>query len=228
MTPNPKFPWACCLLLAATLVVHAYAWANGWAETDLAWTFTARLEEPLALLWPVAHTSPVHLWGNVTLLLAAGVPLERKVGALRATAAFVAGTHLGLLAHAALPGDAPLLGASAGLAALVAYNLAVGWDRPWQSRTGRPLLWPSHVFWLWVSFEIVALLVAVGPAQLAYGAGAHLGGAAAGVVACGVWHGRWPAAAGSTRPLRTVGLADVPAGAVASQPSGTLVATTPR
>ena len=119
-----------------------------------------------ALAWPWAHADWEHLSVNLTVLLLAGPQLEA--------------------------GSVPVVGASASVYALVAYNLVVGWDRPFESRTGRALAWPRHLLAALIIFETLRFLVSVSAGSGPSGAPAHLGGLAAGVVACGLLERRWP------------------------------------
>jgi hypothetical protein len=154
-------------------------------------------------LWWLAHASPSHLAVNLTVLWYVTPQLERLVGPTRTVLVVVAGILGGAGAHTLLQGEgAPLIGASSVVAALAAYNLVIGWDRPLENRRGRAVLWPSHIFHGVMMLELVRTLAELARAGRPSGAAAHLGGLAAGVVLCGVLHGRWPSRPGSRTSLR--------------------------
>jgi hypothetical protein len=96
--------------------------------------------------------------------------------------------------------------------ALAAYNLVVGWHCPLETRTGRQVLWPSHLFHAALAAEVIRLLAELATGAVPTGAAAHVGGLAAGVLLCGGLHGRWPARPASRRPLRTRPLPGIPLG----------------
>lgn len=204
-TPPPARrgrPWLSVGLLAALGVVaaatlgpepvrdpHALAWA--WGDGP----------SPALALWWLAHDGGWHLAGNLLALLLFAPALERYVGTGRVAIAVVLGNALGLLAHVGLNvTDRPLLGASATVSALVAYNLVVGWHCPFETRRGgRRRLWPAALFHGLLGVEVARWMVETAAQRPPSGAAAHLGGLAAGVLVCGVLHRRWPAGPAARR-----------------------------
>jgi hypothetical protein len=153
---------------------------------------------PGTWLWWLAHDSLGHLATNVALLWWVGPQLERHVGAGRVALAATGGAVGGAVAHVGVHGaDVPILGLSTIVSALLAYNLVIGWHRPFEDRRGRAVLWPSTVFHTLVGVEVVRLLVQLVTQGPPTAAAAHLGGGLAGLLACGLLHGRWPGAPGT-------------------------------
>jgi membrane associated rhomboid family serine protease len=166
--------------------------------------------EPSALsgagsaLWWLTHGSFGHLVTNLTVLWWVAPPLERHVGSLRLGLGVGAGILGGALVHVLVHGTAlSVLGASSVVAALAAYNLVVGWHRPLEDRRGRAVLWPSHLFHSVVVIEVVRTLGGLGTGAVPTGAAAHLGGLLAGVMVCGLLHGRWPSRPASRAPVES-------------------------
>jgi membrane associated rhomboid family serine protease len=154
--------------------------------------------------WWAAHGSLTHLLGNLAILWWVAPPLERHVGALRTGLAAGAGMLGGLAAHVGVHGsDVAILGSSSVVAALAAYNLVVGWHCPLETRSGRAVVWPSHLFHGVLAVETVRMLAELATGAMPTGAAAHLGGLVAGVVVCGALHGRWPSRPASRTPLRS-------------------------
>jgi membrane associated rhomboid family serine protease len=144
------------------------------------------------LTWWLAHDGVVHLGGNLALLVLFAPAFERYVGTRRVVATMLAGNVLGLLAHLAVHPTRPLLGASAGLYAIAAYSLVVGWHCPFESRRGQLRVWPSQVLTGLLAWEVLRWGVDIAASRPPSGAAAHLGGLAAGVLVCGVVHRRLP------------------------------------
>jgi membrane associated rhomboid family serine protease len=188
-------PWTTLSLAAGFLAVATVTLTADapTAPEAFAYSYAHGLAPTLASWW-LAHADGWHLVANV-LVLALFVPtLERFVGPLRTAAAFLAGNLLGAGAHFALNlTDRPLLGASAGLYALVAYSLVVGWHCPYRLRVGAWTLWPATVFYGLLALEVVRWAVGIATGTPS-GAAAHLGGVGAGVLASGLAHRRWPGA----------------------------------
>jgi membrane associated rhomboid family serine protease len=144
------------------------------------------------LSWWLAHDGVAHLGGNLALLVLFAPAFERYVGTRQVVATMLAGNVLGLLAHLAVHPTRPLLGASAGLYAIAAYSLVVGWHCPFESRRGQVRVWPSQVLTGLLAWEVLRGAVDIAASRPPSGAAAHLGGLAAGVVVCGVVHRRLP------------------------------------
>jgi membrane associated rhomboid family serine protease len=170
------------LTLGREPVVDAEALAVG-MDARLGWRL---------LTWWLAHDGVVHLGGNLALLLLFAPAFERYVGTRRVVLTLLAGNALGLAAHVALHPTRPLLGASAGLYAVAAYSLVVGWHCPFESQRGQVRLWPSQVLTALLVWEILRWGVDVAASRPPSGAAAHLGGLAAGILVCGVVHRRLP------------------------------------
>lgn len=151
--------------------------------------------------WWLAHGGIGHLLANLLVLAAFGPALERHVGGVRVAVALAAGNGVGLVAHLLVHPDRPLLGASAGIYALVAYSLVVGWHCPFEARHGGRRLWPATVFHGVVVMEVARWGMEVAASRPPGSAVAHLGGVAGGVLVCGLLHDRWPAAPGTRRAL---------------------------
>jgi membrane associated rhomboid family serine protease len=168
---------------------------------------------PSLATWWLAHASVGHLLANLALLWWVAPGLERHVGPLRTSLAAVGGAAGGLVLHLAAHGaSVAIIGSSSAVAALAAYNLVIGWHCPLETRAGRPVLWPSHLFHAAVAVEVIRTLAELATGAVPTGAAAHLGGFAAGVLLCGGLHGRWPARPASRRPLRTRPLVRIPVG----------------
>jgi membrane associated rhomboid family serine protease len=167
------------------------------------------------LLWWLAHGSFGHLLANLTVLCCVGPALERLVGTRRTVATVAAGVATGAVAHTVVHAGVPLLGASSVVAALAAYNLVVGWHRPIEDRRGRAVLWPSQLFHAVVVVEVVRVLSELATGAVPTGAAAHLGGLAAGVLVCGLRHGRWPSRPASRQPVRWPTPTSAPSGRTA-------------
>ena len=188
----PLVTLAMAVTSVAVFVADVPVEAVQWTRSD-AWSFTA-------LTYAFAHTDGLHLLANLSILGLVGFGLERHVGSPRVAVVAVAGLLSGAAGHALVSGF-PLAGMSAGVYALVAYHLVYGWHCPFVSqRTGRPVLWPSHLFYLLLAGE-AWLMVATLVHPLPWGAGAHLAGLAVGIAACGVFDRRWPGAFGSRRAV---------------------------
>jgi membrane associated rhomboid family serine protease len=197
-----KRPWLSLTLLAALGAVAAATLGSDPISdpAELAWAWGDGLSPELALWW-LAHDGGLHLAANAVGLALFAPALERYVGPIRLAVAVLGGNLLGLVAHAGLNlTDRPLLGASATVYAVIAYSLVVGWHCPFETRRG-PLrrVWPAQVFHGLLAFEVVRWASQVAAQRPPGGAAAHLGGIAAGVVACGLLHRRWPAGAGTRR-----------------------------
>jgi membrane associated rhomboid family serine protease len=170
------------------------------------------------LLWWLAHGSLGHLLTNLTVLWCVGPALERLVGTRASLTTVAVGIATGAAAHTVVHGaGVPLLGSSSVVAALAAYNLVVGWHRPLEDRRGRAVLWPSHLFHAVVLVEVVRVLSELATAAVPTGAAAHLGGVAAGVLLCGLRHGRWPSRPDSRQPVRWRPRSSSPSGRAAGR-----------
>lgn len=159
----------------------AYAGAQGWS-----WR---------AVVWMFVHADLLHLGGNLAVLCLLAPEVERYRGSVGLLVALVAG-HLGALAmHLLTHGSAvPIYGASGAAFAVIGYTATVSWhlgaDAPgrwsWALRPGTLL---SVLAAVEAGRWVVGVL-----AGAASGAAAHLGALAAGVLAAGLVHRRWPAA----------------------------------
>jgi membrane associated rhomboid family serine protease len=170
------------LTLGGDPLVHAETLAVG-MDGALGWRLVT---------WWLAHDGIVHLGGNLALLLLFAPAFERYVGTRRVVLTLLAGNAVGLATHVAIHPTRPLLGASAGLYAVAAYSLVVGWHCPFESRRGEVRVWPSQVLTGLLVWEILRWAVDVAASRPPSGAAAHLGGLAAGVLVCGVVHRRLP------------------------------------
>jgi membrane associated rhomboid family serine protease/ribosomal protein L37AE/L43A len=126
------------------------------------------------------HSGLVHLFGNAYFLAVFGDNVEEAAGRGRFLAMALVGAAAGALVHALLDprGDVPLIGASAGISAILVYYVfrfpgaRIGW-----------LAW-SLPAWgygaIWIVFQFLGVLrQAAGLTRVS--AFAHLGGAAVGV-----------------------------------------------
>jgi membrane associated rhomboid family serine protease len=153
---------------------------------------------PGTWLWWLAHGSLGHLATNVALLWWVGPQLERHVGAGHVALAATGGAVGGAVAHVVVHGaDVPILGLSTIVSALLAYNLVIGWHRPFEDRRGRAVFWPSTLFHVLLGVEVIRVLAELATQGPPTAAAAHLGGGLAGVLVCGLLHGRWPGAPGT-------------------------------
>ncbi len=152
------------------------------------------------------HGGFAHLLGNLAVLLLVGDDLEERFGRLRLALLLVAATLLGALFHTlvAPSSTSPCIGASGGIAGLMAaYTCA--WPRrqivirrPWMLPSLRWRLfgsgwrdfvvlvpaWTCFALWLLLQFVLLAWQFA-GLGSIS--AGAHLGGAVAGLLAHAWW-----------------------------------------
>jgi membrane associated rhomboid family serine protease len=186
---------AIVIVASFTLAPHALV-----APGDLAWTWGTPVW-PNLLFWWVTHVGWVHAAGNLVVLLLFAPALERYVGTWRMLVAVIGGNVVGILGHVALSGPRlALLGASGAVYAVVVYSLVVGWHCPFEFQRPRPwLLWPATLFHGLVLVEGLRWGVQVAAGYPAGSAGVHLGGIAAGVLASGLLHHRWPGGPASRR-----------------------------
>jgi membrane associated rhomboid family serine protease len=200
--PARQALWATGALLMAIAVMGAITLAPQAmvSSEDMAWRWGDPLWPGLVLCW-FTHAGWVHVGTNLAVLVLFAPALERYVGPWRMIVAIVAGNALGLLAHMASAGfHVPILGASAAIYAIVTYSLVAGWHCPFVfSRPRVWRLWPTAVFHTLLAVEGLRWGVQIAGGHAPTSAGIHLGGIAAGVLAAGLLHRRWPGGLASHR-----------------------------
>ena len=201
-TPARRALWTTGAFLMAIAVMGAITLAPQAMvpAEEMAWAWGKPLWPTLVLCW-FTHAGWVHVGTNLAVLVLFAPALERYVGPWRMIVAIVAGNVLGLLAHMASAGlHVPILGASAAIYAIVTYSLVAGWHCPFEfSRPRVWRLWPAAVFHTLLVVEGLRWGAQIAGGRPPTSAAAHLGGIAAGVLAAGLLHRRWPGGLASQR-----------------------------
>jgi membrane associated rhomboid family serine protease/Zn-finger nucleic acid-binding protein len=186
---RPVVTWTAC---AALLVAFALEKAGLFTADDAGfvpadWTRAGGLTVLSAFFF---HVDWGHLLGNVWFLYTFGDDVEAQLGRRRYLALLLAGVLFGAIGHAA--GDAdrttPLVGASAGISAVLAFY---GLQYPLRTLVAAYARIPVRIpalgyLVLWIILQLAgAMLQREG--RTAVSAFAHLGGVLAGTIAWALW-----------------------------------------
>ena len=186
---RPVVTWATC---AALVVAFALERAGLFTAADAGfvpadWTRAGGLTLLSAFFF---HVDWGHLLGNVWFLYTFGDDVEAQVGRRKFVALLLAGVVLGAIVHAAGDSDrtTPLVGASAGISAVLAFY---GLQYPLRTLVAAYARIPVRIpavgyLALWIMLQFAgAMLQREG--RTAVSAFAHLGGVVAGTIAWAFW-----------------------------------------
>jgi membrane associated rhomboid family serine protease len=187
---RPVVTWSVC---GALLVVFALEKAGLFTADDAGfvpanWARAGGLTVLSAFFF---HVDWGHLLGNAWFLFTFGDDVEDRIGRRRFVALLLAGTLFGAIGHAL--GDAesatPLVGASAGISAVLAFYGLQFPQRTLMAPLGIPMRVPALGYLaIWIMLQLFgAMLQREG--LTAVSAFAHLGGVLAGTIAWAKWHG---------------------------------------
>lgn len=183
MTPQPRQPYV-TLLLVALNILAAYVLA---LRPEVLETLGFDARHP-SILGAVAslflHQNLFHLLGNMVFLAAVGPSVESSSGVWRLLVVYFVGGLTGVFAHWLFarndPNAAPLVGASACVAACIAYYNLRFFDLhvALAPKVGASIL---AITLVWVGLQVIGGLVRIGNApSVAYWA--HIGGFAVGLL----------------------------------------------
>ncbi|MFI5401766.1 MAG: rhomboid family intramembrane serine protease [Planctomycetota bacterium] len=193
-SPHVRRAYVTVGLAVAFLAVHVLATAVGLPGVIGEWGFIPdQMGRHAGATWITSfflHAGLLHLFSNAYFLIAFGDNVEEDLGAARYLVLVFLGAVAGCLLHAAIDprGDIPLVGASAGISAVLFYyafrfpSAQIGWA--WRLFL-IPMWWfrmtAKTAFVLWLVLQLVLAYFQV-KGQTNVSALGHLGGVLAGVL----------------------------------------------
>jgi membrane associated rhomboid family serine protease len=191
-------PWATWLLSAAIICASLLAFSNLREVVQRFGLIPAEATRLGGLTFVTSfflHAGIIHLAGNMYFLLAFGHAVENFLRRLRYLALIASAAFIGDLAHIALDphSQTPCIGSSGGIAGVITFyalnfpRMRLAFLMRWGFVWFRWIRLPAwFVFVLWIFFQIIGTLEQKAGISSVSSA-AHLGGAAAGVLAWLIW-----------------------------------------
>jgi membrane associated rhomboid family serine protease len=193
-TPHARRAYVTAGLAVVLLAVQVLAHAEGLDRVVEQWGFIPdQMGRHGGATWITSfflHSGLLHLLSNAYFLVAFGDNVEEDLGAARYVFLILLGAVLGCLAHAALEprSGMPLVGASAGISALLFYyafrfpKARIGWAwRIWFVPVWWFRLSARTAFGLWLLVQLVLAYTQIQGLSVISALG-HLGGVLAGVL----------------------------------------------